>query len=354
MSIQLQDVKKVYDNGEEVLRDVNLTIEDGEFIAIVGPSGCGKSTLLRMIAGLVSVSEGKIYINGRDVTDLPPKERDLTMVFQNYALYPFLTVKENVAFGLKARKLPTDEIERRVSKAIETVALTVYADKKPSALSGGQRQRVALARSIASEAKICLMDEPLSNLDAQLRTSMRSVIRRLQRQLGLTVVYVTHDQVEAMTMADRIVVLNDHHVQQVGTPAEIYKHPNNVFVGRFLGSPQMNILDAHLDAEQTLHLADSIKLPKQHIVTFSSTFKVGVRPEDLTLTRTKTPNACITNIEYLGNQSVCHLELTNGSNITVLLPEEGAHIDWHLNDKVSVSLTGRYHIFDQNDCAIKG
>lgn len=159
MSIQLQDVKKVYDNGEEVLRDVNLTIEDGEFIAIVGPSGCGKSTLLRMIAGLVSVSEGKIYINGRDVTDLPPKERDLTMVFQNYALYPFLTVKENVAFGLKARKLPTDEIERRVSKAIETVALTDYADKKPSALSGGQRQRVALARSIASEAKICLMED---------------------------------------------------------------------------------------------------------------------------------------------------------------------------------------------------
>ena len=246
MTIELKNIGKSYDGNSWTLNDITTEIESGEFFAIVGPSGCGKSTLLRMIAGLISISEGEIEIDGKDVTNLPPQDRNLTMVFQNYALFPFLSVRDNVAFGLKEHKMDAEEIKRRVDEALDMVNLTEYGDRKPRDLSGGQRQRVAVARAIASDAEICLMDEPLSNLDAQLRGKMRSEIRMLQQKLGLTMIYVTHDQVEAMTMADRIVVMRDGKIQQVGTPQEVYDHPANVFVGGFIGSPAMNFFKVTL------------------------------------------------------------------------------------------------------------
>ncbi len=245
MGIELKGITKTYDHATTpVLNGIDAEIQDGELFVIVGPSGCGKSTLLRMIAGIIPISDGILTINGQVMNGVPPKDRNLSMVFQSYALYPFLSVRDNVAFGLKARKMPTDEIEKRVNDALAMVTLTPFADRKPRELSGGQRQRVALARAIASDSKICLMDEPLSNLDAQLRVRMRSEIRELQRKLGLTLIYVTHDQTEAMTMADHVMVLNDQHVQQIDAPLDIYNHPANHFVAQFFGTPQINLLTA--------------------------------------------------------------------------------------------------------------
>jgi multiple sugar transport system ATP-binding protein len=251
----MEDLGKIYPDGTRAVGDVNLTIEDGEFLVLVGPSGCGKSTILRMIAGLEDITEGTMTIGDRVVNDVPAKDRDIAMVFQNYALYPHMTVFDNMAFGLKLRKFPKDEIARRVNEAAEILEIQDFLQRKPKALSGGQRQRVAMGRAIVREPAAFLMDEPLSNLDAKLRVQMRSELERLHSRLGTTTVYVTHDQVEAMTLGDRVAVLRPvsaarpYNLQQVGPPSELYAHPNNLFVAGFLGSPAMNLTYGHLEAE---------------------------------------------------------------------------------------------------------
>ncbi|WOE44702.1 sn-glycerol-3-phosphate ABC transporter ATP-binding protein UgpC [Bacillus thuringiensis] len=244
--LKLENIYKIYDNNVTAVTDFNLHIQDKEFIVFVGPSGCGKSTTLRMVAGLEDISKGEFSIDGKLMNDVPPKDRDIAMVFQNYALYPHMSVYDNMAFGLKLRKIPKDEIDRRVKDAAKILGLEQYLDRKPKALSGGQRQRVALGRAIVRDAKVFLMDEPLSNLDAKLRVAMRSEISKLHHRLGTTTIYVTHDQTEAMTMASRLVVMKDGKIQQIGTPKEVYETPENIFVGGFIGSPAMNFFRGKL------------------------------------------------------------------------------------------------------------
>lgn len=243
-TVKLENINKVYSNNVQAVYDFNLEIEDGEFIVFVGPSGCGKSTTLRMIAGLEEITDGNLYIDGNLVNDLPSKKRDIAMVFQNYALYPHMSVYDNIAFGLANRHMDKEIIKERVNDAAEILGIKEYLDRKPKALSGGQCQRVALGRAIVRHAKVFLMDEPLSNLDAKLRVQMRSELIKLHQKIGGIIIYVTHDQTEAMTMADRIVVMSKGHVQQIGTPREIYNHPANKFVAGFMGSPTMNFLNA--------------------------------------------------------------------------------------------------------------
>ena len=256
--VVLKDVTKVFDREVVAVDHLNLKVEHGEFVVLVGPSGCGKSTTLRMIAGLEEVTEGEIYIDGRLVNDLPPKDRDVAMVFQNYALYPHMTVYQNMAFGLKMRKYPKSEIEQRVKEAAEILGITHLLDRKPKALSGGERQRVAVGRAIVRRPKVFLFDEPLSNLDAKLRVQMRTEISKLHSQLGATMIYVTHDQMEAMTMGDRIVVLKDGVVQQVDTPLNLYNRPANRFVAGFIGSPSMNFLEGTLVREEGLYFDGAV------------------------------------------------------------------------------------------------
>ena len=242
-SVILKNIRKTYDNNKTVINNVNLEIKDKEFVVLVGASGCGKSTLLRMIAGLEDISDGEIFIGDKKVNDIPPKDRDIAFVFQSYALYPHMTVRENIAFGLKMRKVDKKTIEKKVQEAAEILNLGEYLDRKPKQLSGGQRQRVALGRAIVRNPKVFLMDEPLSNLDAKLRVQMRSEIKKLHEKLQTTFIYVTHDQTEALTMGDRIVVLNNGDIQQVDSPYEIYNNPKNTFVAGFVGSPQMNFIE---------------------------------------------------------------------------------------------------------------
>lgn len=244
--VNLNNIYKRYENAEDyAVKDFDLQIKDHEFIVFVGPSGCGKSTTLRMIAGLEEITEGELQIDDAVVNDVAPKDRDIAMVFQNYALYPHMTVFDNMAFGLKLRKMPKDEIRNHVEKAADLLGLTDLLERKPAALSGGQRQRVALGRAVVRDPKLFLMDEPLSNLDAKLRVKMRTEIAKLHEELGSTMIYVTHDQTEAMTLADRIVIMNDGVIQQIGSPFEVYNNPNNVFVGSFIGSPSMNFYNVH-------------------------------------------------------------------------------------------------------------
>jgi len=272
--ISLQHINKIYPNRVQAVYDFNLDIKDKEFIVFVGPSGCGKSTTLRMIAGLEEITGGDLYIDGEFANELEPKDRDTAMVFQSYALYPHMTVYDNMAFGLQMRHVPKEEIDERVKKAAEILQITEYLDRKPKALSGGQCQRVALGRAIVRNAKVFLMDEPLSNLDAKLRVQMRSEIVKLHNELGATTVYVTHDQIEAMTMASRIVVMNRGHVQQIGAPKVIYNHPSNVFVATFIGSPAMNIIEGtfykdHIDLSGIV----SIKLDKKMLNAHDDFYK---------------------------------------------------------------------------------
>ena len=245
-TLRIKDVKKRYPNGAEAVKGVSVDVEDGELVVFVGPSGCGKSTMLRMVAGLESVTEGEIELAGRIVNRLEPAERNIAMVFQNYALYPHMTVRKNLAYGLKNRGTPAAEIDKKVQEAAELLQIGEFLDRKPSQLSGGQRQRVAMGRAIVRDPDIFLFDEPLSNLDAKLRNQMRLEIKKLQRSLGTAAIYVTHDQVEAMTLADRIVVLNNGQIEQVGRPHEVYSHPASTFVASFIGAPPMNLLDATL------------------------------------------------------------------------------------------------------------
>lgn len=282
----LDHIYKIYDNKVTAVEDFNLKIEDKEFIVFVGPSGCGKSTTLRMVAGLEDISKGDFYIDGKRVNDVPPKDRDIAMVFQNYALYPHMSVYDNMAFGLKLRKMPKDEIKRRVEDAAKILGLEAYLDRKPKALSGGQRQRVALGRAIVRDAKVFLMDEPLSNLDAKLRVQMRAEIAKLHKRLDTTTIYVTHDQTEAMTMATRLVVMKDGIIQQVGAPKDVYEKPENVFVGGFIGSPAMNFLAGTLENGTVKIGNQSIAVPEGKMKVLRDQGYVGkevilgIRPED--------------------------------------------------------------------------
>ena len=255
-TVRLKHVKKIYDHAVTAVHDFSLDIADKEFIVLVGPSGCGKSTTLRMVAGLEEISEGELYIDEKLVNDEAPKDRDIAMVFQSYALYPHMTVRENMEFPLKLKKMPKAEINQRVQDAAEILGITQYLDRKPKALSGGQRQRVAIGRAIVREPKVLLMDEPLSNLDAKLRNQMRSEIIKLRQRINTTFLYVTHDQTEAMTLGDRIVIMKDGYIQQIGTPQEVFNHPVNVFVAGFIGTPQMNFFKARLvkDGEGAYHV----------------------------------------------------------------------------------------------------
>ena len=290
-SLSLTNVCKVYPNGFEAVKDFSLEVEDQEFIIFVGPSGCGKSTTLRMIAGLEEISSGELKIDGRVVNDVEPKDRDIAMVFQNYALYPHMTVFDNMAFGLKLRKVPKDEIKKKVEEAAKILDLEKLLDRKPKALSGGQRQRVAMGRAIVHNPKVFLMDEPLSNLDAKLRVQMRSEIASLHNRLKATIIYVTHDQTEAMTLGTRIVVLKDGVIMQVDSPQKLYNEPNNLFVAGFIGSPQMNFIDAVCKVEGervTLNFEKtSVVLPPAKAKKLidggynGKTVVMGIRPEDI-------------------------------------------------------------------------
>ncbi|MGV3488046.1 MAG: ABC transporter ATP-binding protein [Tuberibacillus sp.] len=286
--IKLNHISKRYDNSEGyAVKDFNLDIQDKEFIVFVGPSGCGKSTTLRMIAGLEDISEGELYIGDKLVNDVPPKDRDIAMVFQNYALYPHMNVYDNMAFGLKLRKFKKTEIEKRVKDAAKILGLEDFLKRKPKALSGGQRQRVALGRAIVRDPQVFLMDEPLSNLDAKLRVQMRAEISKLHQRLQTTTIYVTHDQTEAMTMATRIVVMKDGVIQQIGTPKEVYDLPENIFVGGFIGSPAMNFLKATLTDGEVAIGDIRLKVPEGKLKMLrdqnyiGKEVVLGIRPEDI-------------------------------------------------------------------------
>ncbi len=289
-AIEMEQVTKVYPNGFQAVTQVDLDVADGEFMVLVGPSGCGKTTLLRMVAGLEDISAGTLRIGDRVVNELSPKDRDIAMVFQNYALYPHMTVGDNIGFALKLRKMPKDEIDRKVKEAAHILGLTEWLDRKPGQLSGGQRQRVAMGRAIVREPSVFLMDEPLSNLDAKLRVQMRAEVSRIQRRLAVATVYVTHDQVEAMTMGDRVAVMRSGVLQQCADPQTLYDHPNNIFVGAFIGSPAMNLYEGAVGegarslkvGSQTIELPDQVSLAHPGLTAYAGrTVVVGLRPEHL-------------------------------------------------------------------------
>lgn len=355
-SIKFENVIKSY-GDVNIIKGLDLDIQDKEFMVLVGPSGCGKSTTLRMIAGLEEITDGKLYIGDRVVNNVHPKDRDVAMVFQSYALYPHMTVYENIAFGLRLRKMAKDEIDRLVTEAAETLGLAHLLDRKPKALSGGQRQRVALGRAIVRKPSVFLFDEPLSNLDAELRVQMRAEIANLQKRLGITSVYVTHDQVEAMTMGDRIAVLHDGELRQVGTPLDLYDTPANVFVAQFIGTPNMNVMKMKVseDGTQLVHADMTLNVPEQWKTGVAERkgkeVYVGIRPEhareaqeqDWKNTAALTGTAKI--VETLGHEVVVHMGLENEQKEFVAkmdvhrTPQVGSKIDLAINvDKI--------HVFD--------
>ncbi|HET9985325.1 MAG TPA: sn-glycerol-3-phosphate ABC transporter ATP-binding protein UgpC [Longimicrobiales bacterium] len=357
--VRLEGVRKVYENGFVAVHDASFEIGDGEFVVLVGPSGCGKSTTLRMIAGLESVSAGRLLIGERVVNDVPPKDRDIAMVFQNYALYPHMSVRENLAFGLKLRKLPKAEIDARVRRAAEVLELAAILDRRPSQLSGGQRQRVAVGRALVREPQVFLFDEPLSNLDAKLRVQMRREISGLHRRLGATMVYVTHDQTEAMTMGDRIVVMNAGHVQQIGTPMELYERPANLFVAGFIGSPAMNLVRGRLVSDGGLRFraaGDAVDLPipgarAAALEPFAGRDVVlGVRPEAIYVAGgayvpagAARLGARLEMVEPLGNETLLEARVDGQALVARVepqpLPAIGAPIDLAVD-------AARLHFFD--------
>ena len=359
-SVTFENVTKRF--GDVVAaQDQDLEVKDKEFLVLVGPSGCGKSTDLRMIAGLEEITEGKIKIGDTVVNDIPPKDRDIAMVFQNYALYPHMNVYDNMAFGLKLRKFPKDEIERRVQEAAEILSIEPLLDRKPKQLSGGQRQRVALGRAIVREPKVFLMDEPLSNLDAKLRVQMRTELSKLHDRLKTTVIYVTHDQTEAMTMGDRIVVLKDGFIQQVDSPLELYNHPTNMFVAGFIGSPAMNFMDAKIEKDGDDYFAEGfgafrIKVPEQFIDQVEDyvgkRVVFGIRPEDLTDARithdldVKPENsfeAEVEVVEPMGSEIYLYLAVDEHEMIARVDAESDAEV----GDKIKLGVyTKKMHIFD--------
>ncbi len=359
-SVLLKNIYKRYQGGVIAVSNFNLEIEDKEFLVLVGPSGCGKSTTLRMIAGLEEITEGELYIGDKLVNDVAPKDRDIAMVFQNYALYPHMTVFDNMAFGLKLRKTPKDEIKRRVEEAAKILDLTHLLDRKPKAMSGGQRQRVALGRAIVREPKVFLLDEPLSNLDAKLRAQMRTELSKIHHNLATTFIYVTHDQTEAMTMATRIVVMKDGFIQQVDTPQNLYLYPCNMFVAGFIGSPQMNFVDVELvDKAGELYIefaGNSLKLPenkindavKEHV---GKTVVLGIRPEHvhdekryLEEMSESVINADVEVAELMGAETYLYLDVAGSKFTARVAPTTTAKAD----DKIVVTLDlEKIHLFDK-------
>ncbi len=362
-SVKLTDVKKIYDNKVVAVHDFNLEIKDKEFVVFVGPSGCGKSTTLRMIAGLEDISEGTVEIDGEVVNDLQPKDRGIAMVFQNYALYPHMSVYDNIAFSLRLQKMKEDVIYEKVTNAAQILGITEYLMRKPRALSGGQRQRVAIGRAMVRDSKVFLMDEPLSNLDAKLRNQMRAEIILLRQKLNTTFIYVTHDQTEAMTLGDRIVIMKDGYIKQVGTPAEVFEMPKNLFVAEFIGAPKMNIIKTNLLLENGKYYVTPFgaKLPVEGEKGWMLAKKnakpgeilLGVRPEHIHLAHPgETAIACklVVN-EMMGSELHLHVDTSDGTRLIVRIPtldldsaERNALVSGH---EMHISFEGKaMHFFD--------
>ncbi|MBE5901052.1 MAG: sn-glycerol-3-phosphate ABC transporter ATP-binding protein UgpC [Lachnospiraceae bacterium] len=370
--VRLKDVMKIYppvdtkkhnvkhlevtEKGVVAVQQFNIDIQDKEFIVLVGPSGCGKTTTLRMIAGLEEISEGELYIDGELMNAVAPKDRDIAMVFQSYALYPHMTVFDNMAYSLKIKHVPKDEIKRRVEEAAEILDITKYLQRKPKALSGGQRQRVAIGRAIVRNPKVLLMDEPLSNLDAKLRNQMRAELLKLQNRIQTTIVYVTHDQVEAMTLGDRIVVMKDAYIQQIGTPQEVFNHPANTFVAGFIGTPQMNFFEGELLREgndYSVKYKDYVvklsenkakRLAENHVESQSITF--GVRPDQMRVGE-EGLTAVVEVSEMMGTSSHLHTKI-DGQDVIVIVPTNGD--DASEMEEIKVSFSGKMvHVFSKED-----
>ena len=354
--IRLENVHKAYPNGYVASRDLSLEIRDGELMVLVGPSGSGKSTVLRMIAGLEMATGGRILIGGRDVTRLPPQERDVAMVFQSYALYPHMTVRDNLAFGLRMRRVDAGEVGRRVSAVAESLGLAPLLDRRPAQLSGGQRQRVALGRAIVREPQAFLLDEPLSNLDAKLRVETRAELSRLHRRLGATMVYVTHDQVEAMTLGDRVAVLRDGELQQVAAPMELFHRPANHFVAGFIGSPGMNLFRGTLagSGEGLAFRGEGLEVPLPRVPAAAAEGEVllGVRPHDVRIGDHTAPVAGVAQVsvvEPLGAEQVVHLESETGARFLAVLPPDAPV---HADQRVTVRFPEpALHLFRSGDGA---
>lgn len=363
-TVSLKGIKKVYDNKVTAVQDFNLEIADKEFIVLVGPSGCGKSTTLRMVAGLEEISDGELRIDDVLVNKVASKDRDIAMVFQNYALYPHMTVYENMAFPLKLRKIPKPEIDKLVRKAAETLDITEYLERKPKALSGGQRQRVAIGRAIVREPKVLLMDEPLSNLDAKLRNQMRTEIIKLRQQINTTFLYVTHDQTEAMTLGDRIVIMKDGFIQQIGTPQQVFDHPANVFVAGFIGMPQMNFFSAQLLEEnnhysvkvmdRVLALPETAQACLKAAKTPAKEIILGIRPEHISVSVGSEGNGFAGQVdvsEMMGSEIHLHVN-AGGQDVVVRVPtmdlpenyrtgiEHGAEVRFTIHEDLM-------HLFDK-------
>ncbi len=383
--VKLKDINKVYPNGYHAIHDLSLDVNDGEFLVLVGPSGCGKSTALRMVAGLEEITDGEMYIGDRLVNDVHPKDRDIAMVFQNYALYPHMTVAENIGFALKLAKVPKGEIEERVRKAAAILDLTENLERKPGQLSGGQRQRVAMGRAIVRQPKAFLMDEPLSNLDAKLRVQMRAEIAGLQRNLGVTTLYVTHDQVEAMTMGDRVCVLKRGYLQQVDTPQNLYESPDNVFVAGFIGSPSMNLMKVNLTgtaeaplaeiAGQQVAIAPELAKSRPALAGYiGKEIVLGIRPEDLEdsvisgAPPERTFTTTVTLTESLGSEIIVHFPLAaeafsimdaefegedaveaqkDSEGRTIFVGKFSPRSTARMGNEITIGIdTGRFHFFD--------
>ncbi|MEN8656853.1 MAG: sn-glycerol-3-phosphate ABC transporter ATP-binding protein UgpC [Marivita sp.] len=331
----------------DVIHGVTIDIDDGEFVALVGPSGCGKSTLLRMIAGLEDPTSGEINIGGNVVNDRLPKDRDIAMVFQSYALYPHMTVRQNMSFALELERRPKDEIEAAVAEASSILGLDDYLDRRPKALSGGQRQRVAMGRAIVRNPSVFLFDEPLSNLDAKLRTVMRKEVKLLHQRLKTTSIYVTHDQTEAMTMADKIVVMNAGRIEQIGTPLDLYNNPGNLFVAGFIGAPQMNFLSGHVVAHNDDHMLDTnagrISLPTAYDIGEGQSLTLGIRPEHLHVMDSGEITASVEVVEPMGNET--HVTCLIGVDELRLI--EGAEVDLAPGREITLGFdAAKAHLFD--------
>ena len=357
-NISLQHIKKIYPGNVEVINDLNLEIYDKEFIILVGPSGCGKSTTLRMIAGLEEISGGELRIGDKIVNDVEPKDRDIAMVFQNYALYPHMTVYENMAFSLKLKKCSKEEIDKRVREAAHILNITEYLDRKPKALSGGQRQRVAIGRAIVRNPAVFLMDEPLSNLDAKLRNQMRAELIKLRQRIDTTFIYVTHDQTEAMTLGDRIVIMKDGFIQQVGTPQQVFDHPANLFVAGFIGTPQMNFFDGSLVKRngryfiETDGLSVELSEDKQQRLVAKDVAEqqvtVGVRPEHVIIGQSGIP-AKVDVSEMMGSSVHLHMSALGGDMIAIV-PLNGEAAHYPMGMDVKLSFGGHVvHVFSKDD-----
>ncbi|MCR4886562.1 MAG: sn-glycerol-3-phosphate ABC transporter ATP-binding protein UgpC [Clostridiales bacterium] len=364
-SVKLTDVKKVYDNNVTAVHDFNLDIKDKEFVVFVGPSGCGKSTTLRMIAGLEDISGGTVEIDGVVVNDLQPKDRDIAMVFQNYALYPHMTVYDNIAFSLRLKKIPEDEIYEKVTNAAEILGITQYLTRKPRALSGGQRQRVAIGRAMVRNSKVFLMDEPLSNLDAKLRNQMRAEIILLRQKLNTTFIYVTHDQTEAMTLGDRIVIMRDGIIEQVGSPTEVFEKPRNIFVAEFIGAPKMNMIETKLIKEGDRYFVQPFGAKievdgekRQELLNKgveSRDVVLGVRPEHIVLSEQGSAAAipCTLEVnEMMGSELHLHVYTEDETRLIVRVPTINLSLDQRremaYGKKLYITFEGKVmHFFDK-------